>query len=427
MGGLFRHWYRFLVRHPGWTLGAALLLGLSGYLLWQGACALWFHQDLAHAKRAIAAYDFAAGRSRLAQCIRLRPRDPAVRLLAAQTARRDGDLEAAEQQLDVYRELAGALTPQGTLELALLKAQRGLVKEVVDYLISCLEVHHPASEQILEALAWGSISVYRLDQGRFWIQELLEKAPKNPIGRLLRAEMAETMGNEERALEGFRELVAEYPQQTYARLHLAVALFKLQKFEEAAAQYEELRRQQPDQAQPWLGLARCWKQLGRTDELRPQLRQLEEQFPDNSDVLLECGQFALHDQRLADAERLLRRAVQLDPDDRETHYQLGVCLHALNRPDESQRHMQRFKQIEADMMRLEKMFEATVKAPADPVPRLEAGQICLRNGQTKEGLRWLYGVLDIDPKHKPTHAVLADYFGSQGDSLRADYHRQLAR
>src|SRR5205809_2440762 len=204
MGDRLRNWFYFPVRHPGWALGAALLLGLSGYLLWQGARALWFRRDLALAQRALAEYDFAAARPRLAQCIRLRPRDRAVRLLAAQAARRDDDLEAAEQQLDVYLELAGDSTSQGTLELALLQAQRGRVKEVVDYLISCLDVHHPASEQILEALAWGSIHVYRLDQATFWIQELLEKAPRNPIGRLLRAELTETMGNKERALEGLR-------------------------------------------------------------------------------------------------------------------------------------------------------------------------------------------------------------------------------
>ena len=72
----------------------------------------------------------------------------------------------------------------------------------------------------------------------------------------------------------------------------------------------------------------------------------------------------MSEERLADAERLFRRAVQLAPDDKDTHYQLAICLHVLNQTEESQRHMQRFKQIEADMIRLEKVFEATVKAPS---------------------------------------------------------------
>ena len=79
------------------------------------------------------------------------------------------------------------------------------------------------------------------------------------------------------------------------------------------------------------------------------------------------------------------------------------------------------------MMRLEKVFQAMVKAPADPAPRLEAGRICLRNGQVSEGLRWLSGVLDLVPDHKPTHQVLADHFESVGDTTLAEHHRARAR
>ena len=50
-----------------------------------------------------------------------------------------------------------------------------------------------------------------------------------------------------------------------------------------------------------------------------------------------------------------------------------------------------------------------------------------RNGQDAEGLRWLYGALEVAPGHKPTHAALADYFASQGDVERAEHHRRLAQ
>src|SRR5207244_3770988 len=146
----------------------------------------------------------------------------------------------------------------------------------------------------------------------------------------------------------------------------------------------------------------------------------QERHADNSEALLVCGQFALGEQRPDDAERLLRRAVELAPNDHEVHYQLGVCLQQLDRPEEARQHVERAKQIEADLIRLEKVFEATVRAPADPDPRLEAGQICLRNGQVTEGLRWLYGALEAAPDHKQTHAALADFFASQGDAEKAE-------
>jgi tetratricopeptide (TPR) repeat protein len=414
-------------RPPRWFLFAALLLLPAGYLSWYGICLLRFCRDRAEAEKSLAEYDFAAARGRLAECVQLWPRDPATRLLAAQAARRDGDLDGAEQQLDAYRTLCRGPTPEKQLEWTLIRAERGHVSEVVEYLISCLDTHHPASEQILEALMVGCVQVYQLDRGRFWLEELQKKAPKNPIGRLVRAQTMESLGNDSVALEGYRALVADYPKYAKARASLAALMLRLRSYEEAAAQYEELRRQQPEQAQHLLGLVRCKYQPGRTEEARPLIRQLEQQHADNSEALLVCGQFALSEERPADAERLLRRAVALAPNDQEAHEQLGVCLQQLDRLEEARQHLERAKQIEADKIRLEKVFESTVRTPVDPVPRQEAGQICLRIGQTAEGLRWLYGALEVAPDHKPTHAALADYFAAQGNVEQAERHRQLAR
>ena len=53
--------------------------------------------------------------------------------------------------------------------------------------------------------------------------------------------------------------------------------------------------------------------------------------------------------------------------------------------------------------------------------------ICLRNGQTSEGLRWLLGALELAPNDKLTHAALADYYTSPGDLNLSAIHRQRAR
>jgi predicted Zn-dependent protease len=424
MGGRLHNWFLFPVRHPGWALGAALLLG---GLIWYGLGILQFRRNQAAAEQAIAKYDFPTARRLLAQCIQWRPRDPALRLLNAQAARRDGDLDAAQEQLDFHRELVKGDTSERTLELALLSAQRGSVEEVVTYLISCLDAHHPASEQILEALAVGCVSIYHLNRARFWLQELLERVPHNPIGQLIRAQMSETMGSEPLALERLRNLVADFPNYDQARQFLADLLLKRLLFDEAAGHYEVLRRRQPGQLAPLLGLARCRDRIGRSEEARPLMRELEERYGDNSDALLECGKFALHDNRLIDAERLLRRALELAPYNRDIYLHLGTCLEQLGKTEESRRCLQRHEEIEADMIRLEKAFEAMVKAPTDPEPHFEAGQICLRNRQDQEALRWFRGVLQLNPNHKPTHQALADYYASHGDSQRAAYHRQRGR
>lgn len=54
--------------------------------------------------------------------------------------------------------------------------------------------------------------------------------------------------------------------------------------------------------------------------------------PDDADALRQLGMLAYDENRLADAERLLRRYVAAGPDDYEAHYFLGEALTALKRP-----------------------------------------------------------------------------------------------
>jgi len=425
---MLREWLLAVRCRPGRAVAAALVLAAGGYGLWIGIDAWQFRHARAGAERALAAYDFPEARRHLDECIRRRPDDPAIRLLAAQAARRAGDLAAAQDQLEAFRERNGS-DAVAKLEGAMLQAQRGQVREVSNYLMSRLEIRHPAtSELVLEALASGCVQIYHLDRASLWIHELLQRAPKNPIGMLLRGQSLETMGNYDKAEEAFRALIKDYPNHVKARLSLADLLVRTaQRFEEAAKHYEQARRLEPDQAAPLLGLVRCRIALAQTDEVRRLVAELEARYPDNSAALLECGRFAVTDNRLADAERLLRRAVQLAPFDREAHYRLGVCLQQLAQTGEAQQHIDKSRQIEADMIRIEKVFDAIVKAPDDPALRLEVGQICLRNGQAQEGLRWLHGALELNPGHMATHAALAAFYVQQGNAEQAEYHRQRAQ
>lgn len=413
MPGCFGEFILNPLRWPKRALVMALALGLTAYLSWLGWRVLWFRHERSAALAALAVYDFAEARLRLGHCLEMRSDDATLHLLAAQAARRDEDLETAEDHLGRSFQLAGT-TAEGTLEEALLQAQRGRLNAVADYLMSRLSIRSPAGEQILEALTRGSLENYLLDKAGLWAYELLERFPKNPIGLLMRARLTDAMGDRDLALERFRQLVQEYPRHIKGRLHLAEFLIRTKAYAEAAANYEELRRQQPGSADALLGLARCQIQLGRPEEVSRLIAQLQKEHDDRADVLLECGRFALSENRFADAEHLLRRGLALAPHDHDAHYRLGICLQQLERVEESRRHLQRSKEILAGMNELEKLVEATGKAPTDPAPRLQAGLTCLRIGQTSEGLRWLRGVLAIAPNHAGAQAALREYYASQG-------------
>jgi Flp pilus assembly protein TadD len=396
---------------------SVLLLLAAGLLAWHAVRLTRAHFAFARAEEALARYDFAAAREHVKLAGELRPRKSAIWLLAAQAARRDGDLAEAENHLRRYKALAGK-TPEGRLEDALQQVQRGYIERDVYDLMAKADAGHPATEQILEALAVGSVHIYHFDRAGFWVHHLLERFPKNPVGRLIRARMDDVLGKRDRAADGCRELLADFPDNREAKALLAGLLYRALQFAEAANLYEELRQKRPDDLSTLLGLARCRDRMGRADEARALVRELEENFSGNSEALLECGRFAMADGRVGDAERLLRRAIELAPNDHEIHYQLGLCLERAGKADEARQHFERFKQIEGDLVRLDTLLKAVVNSPRDPAPRREAGMICLRNGQSAEGLRWLQGALEVAPDDKATQAALADYHNGKRDLNR---------
>jgi Tfp pilus assembly protein PilF len=57
----------------------------------------------------------------------------------------------------------------------------------------------------------------------------------------------------------------------------------------------------------------------------------------------------------------------------------------------------------------------------------ECGVLSLRNGQEDQGVRLLTQALRKDPKHRPTHKALAEYYESKGDNAAAARHREASR
>jgi Flp pilus assembly protein TadD len=389
-----------------------LLVLAAGLLGWYGVPLVRAHLALDRAEAALARYDFPAAREHARLATDLRPRNPTAWLLAARAARRDGDLDAADNHLRRYTALAGP-TPEGRLEDTLRRVQAGDIEREVYDLMAKADAGHPATEQILEALAVGAVHVYHFDRAGFWVGHLLTRFPANPTGRLIRARMDDVLGKRDRATAGCRELLADFPDHREAKALLAGLMFRAQQYPEAADLYEELRRGRPDDLRVLLGLTRCRERMGRPDEARALARELEERFGGTGEAVLECGRLALTDGRVEDAERLLRRAVELAPNDHEAHYQLGLCLERAGKPEEARAHLERFKRIEADLVRLDALLKAVVNNPRDPAPRREAGLICVRNGQPAEGLRWLRGALEVAPDDPATRAALAEHFPGQ--------------
>ena len=150
-----RHLSRLLslpTRRP-WLFLGVLLLGLSlGFGGVQAAAYLRYHRHLRAAEEASARYDFEPAHEHLAACLRWRPDDPALLLLAARTARQAGLLDEAEQLLTRYSRQTRQPTPEGRWSGRCSRHRAENCTSSRKILLARLQADDPKSNLILEAL-----------------------------------------------------------------------------------------------------------------------------------------------------------------------------------------------------------------------------------------------------------------------------------
>jgi predicted Zn-dependent protease len=401
-------------------LGGLALLGL-GVGLGQRPVRAWYHANAA--EQAIGRYDLVTARRHLAQSLRLRPDDARAQLLAARTARRQDAYADAERLLTKYEQSHGE-TDAGQFEWLLLGVQQGDLADTEGRAQSLLDHGHPDAPLIREALAKGYMNTARWARTANFLNRLLEREPDWVPALVLRGKCHEHFRRRGDARNDYERAVELAPDCGAARLCLAETLYKLGEINGAIRHYEFLRQREPANPEVLLGLARCRFESAELDQARQLLDVLLAAQPDHVAGLVERGGLAFRLRQLAEAETDLSRAVAIAPWHREAHRVLCRCLDEQGQRDEAHRCQERLRALEAqdaDLGRLSLRFN---HAPnSDTAVRYELGMWFLRNGQDENGLSSLFGVLLFDPRHRPTHAALADYFRRTGQVRRADLHQ----
>jgi tetratricopeptide (TPR) repeat protein len=407
MTGQFRGLLLGARRRPRLLALLAALLALAGVLGYLGRGPLWRHLQRRAVLQALSRRDFAGAGARLARCLESWPGDAEWHLLAARAARCAGDHEEAGRSLDRCARLGGDRAGIA-LERALLVAQTGDPAPVEGYLRSLLRKKPAEEDLILEALAQGYLHAQRLPEALHCLDRWLEHQPDNVEALLLRGQVLESWNDPEEAIASFRRAVAVDGEDEQARRRLALALVRADRANEAIEHLEVLRRQCTD-AEVLLGLARSRRSLGQVAQARRLLDEVLALQPRNAEALSERGKLALQTGRAAEAEGPLRQALALAPYDRETNYTWYLCLRQLGRAAEAARALETVQRIRADRQRVSELRRKVAASPREASLRCEVGLIFLRNGQTREGLRWLHSALQLDPGHAEARQALARY------------------
>jgi tetratricopeptide (TPR) repeat protein len=420
--GRFPH---VVLRHPRYAvLGGVLLLGvfLAAY---HGVRLRRARSHETSALRALEKWNFQQARADMAYCVEFWPADARTRYLAAQAARRAGFLDEADEHLR-QADRAGYDPDQIALEWELLRAQRGEVGEVEGSLLSRVARDDLESPLILEALALGYIHVYQVPNAGRCLDLLLQRQPQNVFALIWRGHCLEGIGVLEKAVDDYRKALEIDPDYDEARLRLADRLaIRMKRYPEAAEHFEILHRRQPDNSHVTVGLARCGRLMGDGGKALRLLDEVLRVHPGDLGALAERGQLALDEGRPAEAEPYLRRAVAVSAPDRQVLHSFYRTLHQLEKTEEAAAVLARGQKMDEDLKLLTDVLKSIGTNPKDASLYCRAAEICLRNGQEGEAVRWLGGALTRDPGYAPAHAALADYYERQDAKDLAEQHRRF--
>jgi tetratricopeptide (TPR) repeat protein len=343
------------------TLGFLGLLVLAWVASRFGLLPGW-EDPLQGAQEALERRDFRKASLQLQKALETRPQEPAIRLLAAQTARRQGDFDRAWKllaQCDQKEAVA--------LERSLIAVQGGDRAETERLLASAFQnPRSPETPLILEAFLIGFVGglppVTRiveveqgsereqlLAQGRRAVELWLENtsgAGDQVQGLVWRGRIREVAGDHPGALADFRAGLERDPEHFEARFFLAESLAQ-EAPAEAARQLQILYNREPASRPVRFALATVRRGLGQVEVAGKLLDELLTERRDDLPVQIERVKLALDRQENEDAEGRARRAVAQDPSYPEAQLVLSRCLRAAGKTEEANKSYEEFLRLEA--------------------------------------------------------------------------------
>jgi tetratricopeptide (TPR) repeat protein len=372
----------------------------------------WAWWKLSAARAALENHHPEEARRSLTACERVWGGRASVRLLACRAARQDGDPEAAAGELREAQRLLGGATEETAFEWALLRAATGNVREVEEYLQRQAERSpEEAGPLVWEALVVGYLRVYRTLDAMSCVNLWLKREPNNVRALELRGQTYVTGRGVVRGAEDFRRVLELDPNRKDTRRRLADAALALGGYEEAAQHLEMLAKDSRDDPTIAANLARCYALLQRTDDARRVIDAAVAKHPEDGLCRRTRGHIAILDQRFADAEADLRRAVERMPWDYQAQNLLFQALSHQGKVEDAKSQLKHAEKVRDLAERLADLQSRKLaEFPLDPALHYEMGTLLIETGRGEVGVLWLQSALQLDPNHKPSQSALAAYY-----------------
>jgi tetratricopeptide (TPR) repeat protein len=387
----------------------------------------WYHFQAA--EQSLGRDFYSDARKHLAWCEVVWPRSYAVNMRQARVERLDQQFEACESHLKTAMAIHGGATEETQLEFLLLRCQRGEVDEVAPGLLDAARNGHPDASGIFQTLV-----ITLVDQGRYGEASLTigmwrEQDPDSVAALELRGFIASQLNRSTDALDSYSRAVELDPDRLGARLRLVDLYLNEINLDAAEVHIRYLQSTRPQDINVRFASARYLFLLGKEDEASELLDQIWAEVPKHLPTLLTRAKLELQRGRPAEAEKWCQRALEVNAYDTEAQFTLYRSLQAQHeRSSEANFHKKRYEELKAAYQQIQKTVQrGNLTALQHPDQMAELGRLYLEVGQDVRGLKWLYTVLRIDPRHRAANAALAAYYERNNESEKAERHRQASR
>jgi tetratricopeptide (TPR) repeat protein len=280
--------------------------------------------------------------------------------------------------------------------------------------------------EISRAYTTMCLALFRFQEANEVLAAWEKDFPEDAEPLVMRGRLSETNLNWAGAVDHYREALRLDPQRQDAHFGLAKALVNLGQVEKAREILKSVVKQEPENWEARLVLAQCLVKLDQLSEARSELEKVVTAQPSNADALLEAGnvELAQHNTRLA--AKYLKKALELKPENREIAYAAARTFQAAGDHEEARKLFKFVDEATEPLIRLKKLIGQLLAEPDNLDLRFEVALITWRYKSREEGERWLLSLLNFEPRHPPTHALLAEHFNLNGDQKRALFHKRLA-
>ena len=383
----------------------------------------------AWARRSLAARDDQQALRALETAQRISNRDGETEFLLGRLARRQGRMDDAIRHLKRARYLG--LAP-ATLQREewLVLAQSGQMTAAEPHLVELLNDPQGDGAEICEAFVVGYLFLRNFAAATELLDAWSRDYPRDAQTHYSRGLMHMDLLNLPTAEEQLRRAVELSPTHADALFWLADLLLDGGRADEALGYFERLCRLRPDDLTAAVGQASCLRCVGRSAEARELLERVLT-VSANNEALVELANLDIEDGDYESARARVEPAVKANPQHKDLRYVYGIALRNLGRMDEAREQLDFVVEVSKRLDHANVLAAELSSKPGDVDLRYQIGEIHLRSGGEKEGLVWLNSALACDPRHKPTHRLLAEYYSNKaGDDLKlhelARHHQELA-